>query len=476
MRRYLLAAALVAGALATVAAQERPAERRLRGVWIPLTDCRALTSPAATAAAMQRLDELGVNVVFPVVWTRGFPLWPSDAFEDVAEQRILPGFEGRDPLRDVVVEAHLRGIEVVPWFEYGFAAGHRNAPGVLLDVHPEWAALDDAGAVFEKNGFRWSCAHNPEVRALLRELVLEVVRSYDVDGVQGDDRLPALPADARPSPLGERELHRFARQRGRSIDLRLRAEHLTEWLAELRATVRAEAPELRFAMAPSIHDWALRNYLQDGPAWVARGLTDAIVPQTYRRDLDALLDVLDRAAEDYPVRGAQILAPGLLIQSGSFVAHPDLVVAALERIRELDLGGEVLFHAEPLLDADSPLADALLRGPWRERAVLPWHATGWRPRGVEPEATAVDGGFRYGLPAPGGTRCRVYVETGGEPRAAARVTLRDGDGERSVDLGAERVGWQLAGVIAGPASLAVEGPPRPPRVAVLVDRQPSRAR
>ncbi|MGL1446715.1 family 10 glycosylhydrolase, partial [Vibrio parahaemolyticus] len=45
------------------------------------------------------------------------------------------------------------------------------------------------GELLQKNGFFWWNAINPEVQQLLTELVLEVVKNYKVDGVQGDDRL-----------------------------------------------------------------------------------------------------------------------------------------------------------------------------------------------------------------------------------------------------------------------------------------------
>ena len=38
-------------------------------------------------------------------------------------------------------------------------------------------------------------AIHPEVQQFLLDMVQEVIRSYDVDGIQGDDRLPAMPSE-----------------------------------------------------------------------------------------------------------------------------------------------------------------------------------------------------------------------------------------------------------------------------------------
>lgn len=36
---------------------------------------------------------------------------------------------------------------------------------------------------------------NPDVQNFLLSLIMEVIDNYDVDGVQGDDRLPAMPIE-----------------------------------------------------------------------------------------------------------------------------------------------------------------------------------------------------------------------------------------------------------------------------------------
>lgn len=42
--------------------------------------------------------------------------------------------------------------------------------------------------------FWWNGLH-PEVQYFMHDLVLEVVKNYKVDGIQGDDRLPAMPSE-----------------------------------------------------------------------------------------------------------------------------------------------------------------------------------------------------------------------------------------------------------------------------------------
>ncbi|MEY3161181.1 MAG: hypothetical protein RIT25_1172, partial [Planctomycetota bacterium] len=185
----------IALALATLTPQgQEPAE--VRGVWIPNSFSTFFDSRENVRDQMALMAEAGINVVFPVVWSKGHTLFDSAVAEKVVGARTDPRYGDRDPLAEVLFEAHRHGIEVIPWFEYGFADGHARFPGKALVTHPEWAAIGVDGKTVVKNDFPWmnSLAAGPQ--RFLTDLVVECATAYDVDGVQGDDRLPALPAEA----------------------------------------------------------------------------------------------------------------------------------------------------------------------------------------------------------------------------------------------------------------------------------------
>lgn len=66
---------------------------------------------------------------------------------------------------------------------------------------PHWKALDSEGNLVVKNGFDWLNGFDPEVQHFMISLIKEVISNYEVDGVQGDDRLPALPSTAGYEPF-----------------------------------------------------------------------------------------------------------------------------------------------------------------------------------------------------------------------------------------------------------------------------------
>jgi uncharacterized lipoprotein YddW (UPF0748 family) len=90
-----------------------------------------------------------------------------------------PGF---DPLQYALEEAHKRGLEFHAWFNV-FASGS-TAPGAPASQHPEWICRDRDGNPMTSN-----IALSPgleEVRNYLKNVAMEVVRNYDIDGLHFD--------------------------------------------------------------------------------------------------------------------------------------------------------------------------------------------------------------------------------------------------------------------------------------------------
>src|SRR4028118_1243539 len=96
----------------------------IRGVWIPSTDCKVLTSQQQIAEAMKFLADTGFNTVFPVVWNRGFTAYPSQIMREQFGAEIDARYQSRDPLAELIVEANRVGLKVIPWFEYGFVSSY----------------------------------------------------------------------------------------------------------------------------------------------------------------------------------------------------------------------------------------------------------------------------------------------------------------------------------------------------------------
>lgn len=348
-----------------------------RGIWLTTTDSKVLRSKQRIAEAMDFLAETGFNVVFPVVWNKAVTLYPSQTMQQTFGVEIDPMSVGRDPLEEVVVEARRVGLKVIPWFEYGFASSYNLNGGVLLQKKPEWTARDCNGNLLKKNGFEWLNALDSQVQEFFLNLVLEVVKDYDVDGVQGDDRFPAFPSEGGYDEVTvTRYRQKFNCNPPQNLKdrqwLQWRADILTEFLANLYREVKAVNPNLLVAIAPNIHDWAFQEYLQDSPAWLKRGIVDMIHPQIYRRDFRSYQAIADKLVNQQFTDGTlPKLAPGILMKLGSYCISPEYLVQAIEYNRQLGIQGEVFFFYEGLRENNNTLAKLLRNGPYAKSASFP---------------------------------------------------------------------------------------------------------
>ncbi|MCC5635125.1 family 10 glycosylhydrolase [Nostoc sp. CHAB 5844] len=348
----------------------------IRGVWLTTTDSKVFRSKQRIAQAMDLLAETGFNVVFPVVWSKAVTMYPSQTMQQTFGVEIDPMSVGHDPLAEVIAEARRVGLKIIPWFEYGFASSYNLNGGMLLQQKPEWAARDCKGNLLQKNGFEWMNAFHPQVQDFLLNLVLEVVKNYDVDGIQGDDRFPALPCEGGYDPL---TTARYQQQFGRRPPnnpqdkqwLQWRADILTDFLARLYGEVKRINSNLLVSMAPNIYDWGFREYLQDSAAWLKLGIVDMIHPQIYRRDFNSYRAIANQLASCQFTDAMPKLAPGILMKLGSYSISPEYLVQAIAYNRRLGIFGEVFFFYEGLRENNNALAQVLRNGPYAKPAAFP---------------------------------------------------------------------------------------------------------
>lgn len=349
----------------------------IRGIWLTNTDSQVLTSKVQITAAMEFLAETGFNVVFPVVWHQGYTLYPSQIMQENFGYQILPKFAGRDPLAEVCAAAKKVGLAVIPWFEYGFACAYRQKGGKILAAKPQWAARDRAGNLLSKNGFEWMNALDIEVQNFLSALILEVAKNYPIDGIQGDDRMPAFPCEG-----GYDENTIQAYRQAFNCDppenpydyrwLKWRADILTNFLSRLYQQLKQINPHLIVSLAPNIYKWCLDEYLQDSKTWLNRHLVDLIHPQVYRRDLASYKRTINYMTKlEYKLADLPRLAPGILIKIGNYRISESDLLEAIAYNRYCGLSGEVLFFYEGLRENNDALAKALRAGPYANHAQFP---------------------------------------------------------------------------------------------------------
>lgn len=363
-----------AGGESTPPASDKTGISAVRGVWLTNVDSDVLKSRENIKKAIQFCSELGINTIFTVVWNKGFTLYPSKVMKNEFGIEIDTAISGRDPLKEVIEEAHKKNIKVIAWFEFGFASSFKIGGGHLLTAKPDWASKEITGDLTTKNGFEWMNAFKPEVQDFILALIAEVVKNYDVDGIQGDDRLPALPStggyDEFTVDLFKKEHNGINPPEDfkNALWVKWRADKLTEFCGKIYQTVKSIDPNCIVSMSPSVYPWSKEEYLQDWPEWVRRGYVDLLCPQLYRYTIEEYTKVLSEAyTKHLPTGYKHIFYPGVLIKVGGYYPNPDFLLQMIEVNRELGIEGEVFFFYEGI----KKFPDLMKNTIYREKADFP---------------------------------------------------------------------------------------------------------
>jgi uncharacterized lipoprotein YddW (UPF0748 family) len=329
-------------------------EEPIRGTWITNVASEALRSEKNIKEAVTLCKQKGLNNIYVVVWNGGVTMYPSKVVESYIGIQQHPVYKGFDPIKTIVDEAHKQGLKVHAWFEFGFSYAYKDTTQQWSKKYPHWVGRNSKGELLNKNGFYWWSAMHPEVQTFMKKLVLEVVTTYDVDGVQGDDRLPAMPAEGG---YDSATLALYKQQTGNNAPgdykdsawLQWKADQLSAFGKSLYNDVKKTKPNCIVSWAPSIYPWSKEQYLQDWPAWLNGGYADYIMPQLYRYNIDAYEKILKELDTQVTKEQKKKIIPGILTSLGDgYLVKPEMLQQMIKLNRKYGFNGECMFYFETL--------------------------------------------------------------------------------------------------------------------------------
>lgn len=273
----------------------------LRGVWLTNVDSDVLFSSDRLTDALEKLDRLHFNTVYPTVWNDGYTLYPSAVGKEVTGRSVLkiPGLQKRDMLAEIIEQSHQRGMSVLPWLEFGFMA---PAESELVKRHPDWITNRADGSQVVMQGIHprvWLNPVHPQVQQLIVDLVTELVTHYDIDGIQLDDHfgLPVeLGYDAYTRQVYQSEHNGQLPPENPEDEawIRWRADRITTVMARIFAAVKSKRPDAIVSLSPNPQHFAYSRYLQDWFSWERQGFVEELLIQIYRDDLERFQAELKR--------------------------------------------------------------------------------------------------------------------------------------------------------------------------------------
>ncbi|HEK21932.1 glycoside hydrolase family 10 protein [Mucilaginibacter sp.] len=370
-------------------------KREFRGVWIATvvnldwpTNARAgaEAQKRELASEMNTLQQTGINAIM-------FQVRPAaDAFYAHSREpwsKYLTGRQGQspgyDPLDFAVTESHKRGMELHAWFNpYRATFDGRFAmlaPEHITRVKPEWFFIYDGIKLFNPG--------IPEVREYIVQVVLDVVKNYDVDGIHMDDYF--YPYPVRGQVIND--VATFA-QYGEGFDnIRdWRRNNVDQLIHMLADSIHKYKPHMKFGISP-FGIWANKSQHPDGSAtsggssyienfadtrkWMQEGWIDYINPQIYWQigNRSAAFDVLlnwwsnntfnrHLYVGQAPYRFYEARSPAF--KNPSEIPNQLRMIRANPRAQ-----GSVYFRAQSIIGNANHIADSLRQDFYRHPALPP---------------------------------------------------------------------------------------------------------
>lgn len=374
--------------------------REFRGVWVASVanidwpSKRTLTTAEQQRELIALFDQaaaLRLNAVIFQVRPAADALYASK-IEPWSE--YLTGTQGRapdpywDPLAFAVQAAHERNMELHAWFN-PYRARHTDAKSPLSKTH---ISNTNPSLVKPYAGYLWMDPGEPAVRARTLQVVLDVVKRYDIDGVHIDDYFYPYPENTRrgqPIPFPDNtSWQRYQKSGGRLSRADWRRQNVDLLVEQLNDSIHAVKPWMKFGISP-FGIWrpgfpaqiqgldAYEKLYADARKWLHEGWLDYFTPQLYwptTKTAQAYPVLLDWWAQENIMH--RHLWPGNFTSRAAGVGASAFSVSELmEQIRvtraQGSATGNVHFSMKSFMTNQGSMNDSLSQGLYSTDALIP---------------------------------------------------------------------------------------------------------
>lgn len=288
-----------------------------------------------------------------------------------------------DPLQVAVDEAHKNGLQLIAWLNTmpGWKGEEPPPSNVkqLWNTHPDWFMRDSTGAMMLPKGknqgwYRFISPTIPEVQDYIRDLYVEVVKNYNVDGIHFD--YIRYPGEIGEFSYDSISLDLFKKKYGvpwtqRKEDwAQFRRDGVAAVVTKTYQAVTAINPNIEVTAAVIDNANSARNvHYTSARQWFSSGVMDITMPMSYTGDT-----IKFRKVNEDHIQNAygRFVCPGIAI-GDKFANTPQLMNDEIQIARDLGANGVTFFAYQGLFPHNQPneLADDLLKGPFSKPSVIP---------------------------------------------------------------------------------------------------------
>ncbi len=377
-----------------------PVSREFRAVWVAtVSNIDWPSKPGLSVwqqqsellAILDRAVHLNMNAVVLQVRTATDALYQSD-LEPWSE--YLTGQMGRppepwyDPLAFAVDEAHRRGLELHAWFN-PYRSRHPSAKSEIAASH---ISVTRPEIVRTYGRHLWLDPGDTAVQRHSLQVIKDVVRRYDIDGVHIDDYFyPYKERDAAGTVIqfpDDVTWKRYVASGGRLSRDDWRRSNVDTFVRDLYKTIKTTKSWVKFGISP-FGIWrpgfpeqikgfdAYAELYADSKKWLNEGWMDYFTPQLYWP--------IDRQDQSYPVllrwwvsentKGRNIWPGNYTSRVGSTGENSWKTQEIINQISATRLtegaGGNVHFSAKVLMENRDSIVERLAGGPYAGPALVP---------------------------------------------------------------------------------------------------------
>lgn len=345
-------------------------DEEMWAVWVPFMSLQ--TEEKGEKAFQENFDKIvqtsaekGMNTLIVHVRPFGDALYPSEYFPWShvvgGTQGVNPGY---DPLEYMVEATHKAGMEFHAWVN-PLRVQSQKTPSILSEDNPaqkwskeegkeNWVLKTDSGTYY-----------NPgveEVRSYIAEGVAEIVRNYEVDGVQFDDYF--YPTQDTGFDKSTYEAYCKEAEKGGYASLsqsEWRTANINALVSLVYQKIKAEKPEVVFGISPQGNLSNDKAMGADVATWcAAKGYVDYICPQMYVNfENDALPFtetiatwkslLLEDSIQFYI--GLAVYKAGSDVDDGTWEKSDDIIAKQVMAGRDIDCDG-FMFYSYDYLDTE----------------------------------------------------------------------------------------------------------------------------
>ncbi len=422
--------------LALSASTALAANPELRGTWVTTTGLTASTStifsPASTTTNFGRLRAIGLNSVYMDAWRNGNTYFPSRVAQAITGISLAPDAGGRDIFGETLIQSHRNGMAQFAWMQYGFAAqfldvaGSPSNPLATSMKNRGWLLQDSAGKYSNSsNKYAWMNPLVPEVRSFIIDLGVELVKNYDLDGIQFDDRL------AWPVQFGYDAYTRaqYLAETGQALPtnpsdanfLAWRSRKITDFAKDFSRAIRAANPNVIVAATPGVYGSVYNNYAVNSPQWsretvVVDGVTyplfDEITPQIYNSTVSGFTNDWNYQLNQFAASYRDSIGAGISINNSAGAPYNWSTINQPQvnsQRSSTGTKGHIWWYSSGVLDTDEAALAAYYNVAANGQASRPDQPANWRSA---PRVATTSGGGTWNATTLEANRYQVIARSG----------------------------------------------------------------